>query len=74
MKLNTKRISELMDLVYLDILDDKSCDEVIDIMREFVILNKALEMACDILGDMDDSNSNSEEWNEWLLQKAREQE
>lgn len=49
MNLNIKRISELMDSVYSGVLDNNSCEEVMDIIREFVILNRAFEMACWLL-------------------------
>lgn len=48
--------------------------DILKLLKDLKVYKKALEMACDILGDMDDSNSDSEEWNEWLLQKSREEE
>lgn len=42
--------------------------------KRLKVYKKALDLACDIIGDMEDSNYDSAEWKVWLLQTARKEE
>lgn len=47
--------------------------EIKELKQELEVYEKALAAACDILADVTDSNSDSEGWKDWLLQKARKE-
>lgn len=46
---------------------------ILNVKEELEVCKKALNIACYVLSAMADSNSDNEEWNGWLLQKAREE-
>lgn len=77
-------ISRIDPFVYCDddeVMDEKEetlryianhHNEIADHLEELKTTRKALEFACDILGDLDESNCDSQDWMRWLLEKAGE--